>query len=530
MYNKEVCKGGSMKKFPGLFLFLTLLCFFRGTSLTSASPQIIYIPLDNRPVCLNYVEQTAQAAGFALTLPPNKFLSNHRSSGDNEGLWKWLEKTAPKAKAAVIATDSLNYGGLVASRRHHHTERYLKKKVERLQKLKILNPSLKLYGFSTIMRTPRESIGNVEPDYYQYFGPKIFRLTQLVDKEDGAELTSKEKTEKAKLLAYIPSDLLHDWNLRRKINYKTNERLVTLCQDKVFHYLAVGKDDDAPLSQTHMEARHLEEFGAGITKNRFQIIPGVDQLGLLLVTRAINELTGTEPKIYVSYAPGKGGQTIPLYSDETVQTSVAKQIEALGGKKIFNPAKADFVLAVNTPENGRCQDSTSNENAPYASSANKKYVQELKKMVQKKPVALADISYANGADNGFMYELEKRKLLPAFVAYSGWNTADNSIGFALAQGTLSKNMKPQARTTLLKTRYLDDWIYQANIRYRVALAIEKHDFKLKYDLGKYYNRVLISTNKLFAKYVADEPYLKGTSYTVEFPWNRLFEVDLRIND
>ncbi len=323
--------------------------------------------------------------------------------------------------------------------------------------------------------------------------------------------------------------MLHDWNRRRSVNYKTNERLISLCKDKLFHYLAVGKDDDAPLSQTHMEARHLEHFAGGLTSNRFQVIPGVDQLGLLLVTRAINELSGESPKIYVSYAPGKGGSTIPLYSDESVTTSVTKQITASGGKKINTPQQANLILAINTPENGICQDSTSNENAPYASSANKKFVAALSTMTKRHPVALADISYANGSDNGFMYQLEKKNLLDDFVAYSGWNTADNSIGYALAQGQLSQKMSFKDREKLLKIRYLDDWLYQANIRYRVALAIDKQDFKLKYDLGKYYNKVLGATNVLFAKYIQDEPYLKGTDYMIEFPWNRLFEINPILN-
>lgn len=99
----------------------------RGSALTisglaAASPKIIYIPLDNRPVNLEYTVDTAKAAGYPLTVPPEKYLSNHKSVGDNEGLWEWLETEAPHAEAAVIATDSLNYGGLVASRKHHHLE------------------------------------------------------------------------------------------------------------------------------------------------------------------------------------------------------------------------------------------------------------------------------------------------------------------------------------------------------------------------------------------------------------------------
>ena len=143
-------------------------------------------------------------------------------------------------------------------------------------------------------------------------------------------------------------------------------------------------------------------------------------------------------------------------------------------------------------------------------------------------MALADISYANGADNGFMLAMTDAKALLGLTAYSGWNTADNSIGYALSQGILGKRIKPAERERLLKTRLLDDWIYQANVRYRISLGIDQHDFKLKYDLGKYYNRILSGTNRLFRQYVEDEPTLKGTHYTVEFPWNRMFEVDVRV--
>ncbi|WP_337928803.1 DUF4127 family protein [Acidaminococcus timonensis] len=504
------------------------LCFVLGSG-AEASPKILYVPLDNRPVCLEYTVDTARAAGYPLTVPPEKDLSDQKSEGNNEALWNWLEQEAPHAEAAVIATDSLNYGGLVASRKHHHLEKYLKEKIQRLEKLKKDNPGLKMYAFSTIMRTPKQSIGKVEPGYYQEYGPKIFRLSQLQDKEDqDGSLTYAENQERQTLLAQIPNSVMQDWKTRRLMNFQTNKRLIRLCQNGVFHYFALGKDDDAPLSQTHMEARHLKYVGDGITENRFQILPGVDQVGLLLVTRAINELRGEKPRVYPLFSPGAGGSTIPLYSDERAEESVHNQILASGSTETSHLEKADLVLAVNTPEDGRCLDSTANDNAPYPSRANREFANELADLEEKKPVALADISFANGADNGFMQAMTESEALLGLTAYSGWNTADNSIGFALSQGILSKRMKPADRERLLKTRLLDDWIYQANVRYRISLGINQHDFMLKYDLGKYYNRILSGTNRLLRQYVEDEPTLKGTSYTVEFPWNRMFEVDVRV--
>ena len=186
------------------------------------------------------------------------------------------------------------------------------------------------------------------------------------------------------------------------------------------------------------------------------------------------------------------------------------------------------MLAVNTPDDGVCRDSTSDDNAPYSNQANKTFAKEIAQLEKRKPVSVADISYSNGADNGFMLALTNQKALLDLTAYNGWNTADNAVGYAISQGMLGSLMKPEQRLRLLKTRLLDDWIYQANIRYRISLGIDQHDFKLKYDLGKYYNRILSDTNRLFLQYVDDEPTLRGTRYTVEFPWNRMFEVDIRV--
>lgn len=507
-------------------LLLCCLCLF--SCRTEAKEKILYIPIDDRPVCLSYVQETVTAAGHELLLPPAGALSHGDKTGDTTLLWKWLENTAPKAKAAVISTDSLCYGGLVASRKHEFSDRYLTKQVERLQGLKELAPGLRIYAFSTIMRSPRETFGNVEPDYYQHYGPSIFRLSQLFDKEDMlGHITPREKKERDTLQRRIPAYLLQDWYKRRAKNIRVNEQLIDMTKKKLFYYLAIGKDDDAPFSQTHMEARHLSKKTTGLSEQKLQILPGVDQLGLLLLTRAINKIEGNKPKVHVIFAPGYGGKTISLYTDQTAASSAAQQITAIGGKKA-PLKKADLVLAINTPFDGINKDSTSNDNASYVAKYNKEFALTLKNLVKSKPVAFADISYANGADNGFMAELSNRKLLDSLTAYSGWNTADNSIGYALAQGILAEQMRETDTDKLLKTRYLDDWLYQARIRRMLVKGIDRHNFMLKYDLKQYRNRVLKAAKTLYIKHINKEPYLKGTTFTAEFPWNRLFEIDIKL--
>lgn len=82
-------------------------------------------------------------------------------------------------------------------------------------------------------------------------------------------------------------------------------------------------------------------------------------------------------------------------------------------------------------------------------------------------VAVGDIAFANGADNALMKQLQDRDLLDKLYGYAGWNTATNSTGFALGMGIVGNQISQDKRNELLLTRYLDDWVYQANVRQSV---------------------------------------------------------------
>ena len=79
-------------------------------------------------------------------------------------------------------------------------------------------------------------------------------------------------------------------------------------------------------------------------------------------------------------------------------------------------------------------------------------------------VSVADIAFNNGADNTLVSAMYKRDLLYKIGAYNGWNTASNTVGYAIAQGLLLKSMSPEGHRDMLTQQYLDNWAYQANIR------------------------------------------------------------------
>ncbi|WP_176760432.1 DUF4127 family protein [Succiniclasticum ruminis] len=488
---------------------------------------LLFIPLDNRPVCFSYPVKVMESAGYKIYTPPEKLLATRTAPADTEKLWKWLESRAEKVDAAVISTDALIYGGLVASRTHSMSMPELEAKVRRLQNLR-MDKDTRLYGFSTLMRTPRESYGNVEPAYYSNVGPAIFRYSQLSDKSDLHAETLLEDFEVGAFERNLAKAHLKDWLDRRNKNMEINHQLAMLTRVGRFEYFAIGKDDNAPLSHTHMEARKILLNNGYLSDESFQILPGVDQLGLLLLTRAANALSKQAPTVYPMYVEGVGPKTIPQYSDLPLSKSVPEQVVAAGGKIVYSPDAADVVLAINTPADGTMYDSTNLSNSYYASPANKRYIVNLGKMLERGVnISLADVAFSNGGDNGFMNEMSLRGFTEKLSAYNGWNTADNTVGFAIAQGMLAPQIAKDKKLMLMRERILDDWYYQSNARRIITDELEKNKKEAyKYALNEMMPKIKKQAMDIISRLAVNYDITAGTKFDVVFPWNRLFEVDI----
>ena len=505
-----------------------ILCMFAGTAVQAKEKTaLLFIPLDNRPVCFSYPVKVMEAAGYKIYTPPEKLLATRTAPADTEKLWKWLESRAEKVDAAVISTDALIYGGLVASRTHSMSMPELEAKVRRLQNLR-MDKDTRLYGFSTLMRTPRESYGNVEPAYYSNVGPAIFRYSQLSDKSDLHAETLLEDFEVGAFERNLAKAHLKDWLDRRNKNMEINHQLAMLTRVGRFEYFAIGKDDNAPLSHTHMEARKITLNNGYISDESFQILPGVDQLGLLLLTRAANALSRKSPTVYPMYVEGVGPKTIPQYSDLPLGKSVPEQVIAAGGKIVYSPDAADVVLAINTPADGTMYDSTNLSNSYYASPANKRYIVNLGKMLERGVnISLADVAFSNGGDNGFMNEMSLRGFTEKLSAYNGWNTADNTVGFAIAQGMLAPQIAKDKQLMLMRERILDDWYYQSNARRIITDELEKNRKEAyKYALNEMMPKIKKQAMGIISRLAVNYDITAGTKFDVVFPWNRLFEVDI----
>lgn len=495
-------------------------------------PKFVFVPHDNRPISDKQTAQVIKKLGYDVCVPPDELLGSRDDLGNPDRLWQWLEENAEGADAAVISSDSMLYGSLVGSRKHAYSQKEVLARAERFKEFRKKNPDMQLYVFGSVMRTPRsaEASGHEEPDYYQSYGSDIFRYTVLRDKEEMEGLTRREKKEYAFLAQLIPHDALDDWMKRREKNFAANKRLIDLTKANTFNYFVLGRDDNAPYSQTHLESRHLKAYGEGLPKTRYQPMAGIDEIGMLLLARAVNDMRREMPFIYVRYNWGRGENTVPSYSDEKIGVSINDAIVAAGGMKVQSPDKADLVIAVNTNPNGKTYEANDRENDGTPHEGTKYFADIVQEYVYAGyPVGVADVAYANGSDNALMEELKARGLLFKLRAYSGWNTATNSAGFLIGEGSLTKYMTDDAADDLLLTRYLDDWAYQANVRNIIARQLGWLRGDGVYgSLNSKRAAVASRTAKMMNRFAEENlPPMSGIDeLKVVFPWNRMFESDV----
>lgn len=533
-----------MKNFFKAIIKIFILVIFFASSASigfakEAAPKILFIPQDSRPISSKQTAEVVQALGWEIIMPPAHLLGTKDFRGDSDGLWQWLYENLPNTNFAVLSSDALLYGSLVSSRQHNINENILLQRVNRFQSLKRLekNKKMHIYVFGSIMRTPRTGAasGGTDSKYYEQYGSQIFTYTTLYNKKILApeKWTRSDKRTFRYLSASIPQRALKEWMNRRSVNFRMNQKLIDLAKENYIDYLALGRDDNALYSQTQKESLDLIKYGQEIYKKKFQTMAGIDELALLMLARGANDFQKKIPLIAVKYNQGKGGDMIPLYSDEKISESIKAQIDVMNGVLIRNEKKANLFLLVNTNEDGETQQVVNEENRLIYF---KKDVQKTKfvDLVEKyvllgKHVCVADIAFSNGSDNAMMKDLQKRNLLFKLRSYAGWNTATNSTGYALAQGVFAQKMTDDACDKILFTRYLDDWGYQANVRNFVGRQLywmRKPD-KLYIEIGLFKKNVE-SRMTGFLRAFANKnlPPVENVEHLqVKLPWARLFEAD-----
>ena len=195
---------------------------------------------------------------------------------------------------------------------------------------------------------------------------------------------------------------------------------------------------------------------------------------------------------------------------------------------------ADFVLGVNAPSVKQAHREPDFEMVDTASRHLWAFVETLERDALQKPLAIADVAYANGAESRFTKLLLERMDVTALYGYAAWNTAGNTIGSAIGSAVTAWAAAQSGRLERVRlaeanfSRLVDDWLYQTRVRGEVRQLLENPS---PFDLGdlkalaerEIEARIRPLALELFAKHFA--PRLPETTLHwagSSLAWPRLF--------
>ena len=348
------------------------------------------------------------------------------------------------------------------------------------------------------MRISNNNINEEEKEYWNLWGKKIFEYSYNTHKYGRFDCD-------------VPQDILNDYLETRKRNFEINKIYLEFQKQGLFNTLVFSKDDCSEYGLNVMEAEELERLG-GFVKT------GADEIPLTLLARAVNDFSLLTPhSLPVNVAPiflaPEYKDLISNYEDVSIENSVKGQLE-LAGCTICEPEAADILLYVNNFEEHQGEIVMKVSTKHFSGEWNR----------PEKPYMIADVRFANGADNAFVEKLFEKGFDENFYGYSAWNTSANTLGSLICAAVVKwrsgvqegrkADLYNQCVFKKLQTiRFLDDWAYQANVRQ----MLEKPD-----------EDVIKSKMKPFETTVFEKLGVNyNTSY--KFPWNRLFEVEVELS-
>lgn len=426
---------------------------------------ILIIPADDRPVSYDLPTQIAGInKNIKLYVPPQELLGDLTRPAETVKILDWLEKTISENRIdyIIIALDTVAYGGLIPSRRSPESSEEINARLNSFRQI-LEKSSAKKFAFSSIMRISDNNINEEEKEYWADYGKLIFKYSNL--KHKGENYKSIE--------ANIPPHILEDYLQTRQRNFEINKKYLEWKKLGIIDFLLYTKDDTAQYGLNIAEADILVQNAPMHT--------GFDEVAAMLLARAAVENNIEKIRIYPVFSTSDGGNIIPRYEDKPLCTSVSSHINAIGAVLAVSEQEADIILLMHTPVKAQ-NDLALEEFVEVDDEQSVDFCIEYIKN-SGKPVVLADVKNANGADELLVKKyLDIHTKTENLYGYAGWNTAANTIGSALAMGVMRyiaekhDGFSAEEFNKVMFTRFFDDYAYQTIIRKMVRV------FKINPDL------------------------------------------------
>ncbi len=501
---------------------------------------VILIPLDSRPPCTQFVEQLGHMAGIKLLLPPPELLDNYKTIANKQALRMWLIQASKRADAAIISTDMLIHGGLLASRLSSGTNEDTNEVLHLLTTIHQENHHLKMYVFNIIPRlllADNQENAAFQKNMLQYSVIKD-QVYTFENARDIKILTALEKQ--------VPVNIINHYTAMYERNTALNLTLMNMVEQGILSGLVIGQDDGQPFGIPNISKQQLQYQLAQKPSlaNKVFITRGTDEVAISLLGHITTELSNYHPKVYTIYSNTDAPEITMPFMPHTVAKTVQEKIEITGATEVKNIEEADFILYVHV--------GTKNNKSTFLSAA--KQIKNL--LDQGYHVALVDLTENFQISETLLPVLLTQNIaIPKFIAYAGWNTTSNSVGTAVTQASiftkaLTQEINMPETIALYKdnlefvtARLLDDLYYQKEINPYLNMQLQRSHID-PYNLGTSYyqtndtmQKMMVSKGKhLLREGLRNYPISVHTRQGDEqiiitdlkiqtyLPWQRTFEI------
>lgn len=498
-----------------------------------APPTALLIPLDDRPSTLLFPQQIARIGGGLLRVPPRHLLGRAYTPGQPERLAEWMLQHRD-VERAIVSTDMLCYGGLIASRTSATPAE------EALRRLQVLDGlGRPVVAFATI---PRLSLRTSD--------------AQAPYERALHDWAASGRTEPP---ANVPPEIVQEYLGVRQRNLRVLQGLVDRVHAGLVETLVIGQDDAAAKGPHLAERQALEAEIARLgLRDRVRILSGADELAMNLVAGWLVRRAGLCPTFEVRYSDPEAGTRIPPLESRPLDEALDEHLALSGAARA--EGKADVTLFVEVPSEKPFEPPPL-EARPEDRTRVDELMGELQEARRRgERVAVADLRLVNRADPVLAREILGGVPLWDLEAYAAWNTPSNALGTAIAQaavhalarqrgkewpaGRVVESEKTQQAFTF--ARLIDDFAYQAVIRPTLSEDVKglpRDPDPLLNVYGPVGLRARLDAvawaQEEFAKRLAGRSYevpalgkrleFREMRLEVVLPWPRIFEVEARLD-
>jgi hypothetical protein len=481
------------------------------------SQPILFVPLDDRPCCLDLVLRLASLAGRQVLTPSRAALGRFQKPGEPAAILDWLQ-SQPSDLPLIASLDMLSWGGLIASRHPGSDPNAARTNFERFLAIQDARQA-PTYAFKTLLRTAPTQTSVEETEQAEQI-VALSRLGFLKEKlrasgRNGSHIDAAM----AQLKDSISPDFLDRYMAVRKRNHQFDRYIVESASH--FDALLVAMDDCQTEGWNLLEKESLQRL-AEERRMSVDFYPGTDESAGLLLARLLSAETGVEPVWSHSHL----SLTQTRYEDRPLGALLQSQLQAARlrqgrcRRKLFLFGRLGTQQEADRQAGGlRIEQETIEQFLVALETA----------LDAGDSCVVADLAFANGGDLGLVDALLERRLASRLTGYSAWNTAGNTLGTALAMLALYPDQptpqQERARRLLLWERLTDDAFYQSRFRFRLkkeigpGLNLAEDDLKEAERLlgGEFHNFAAQLWGRLFP----EEPPIP---FRITLPWGRLFEV------